>query len=93
MIQTQNRLVLLVIVSLGIILNIRYINEFPSHIHAWAQSDRYALAVGFTNNDLNFSSRRISFTTICSLATLRYQAIGQRLPFTSPFMILSRPSS
>lgn len=40
--------------ALGIFLNIRYINEFPSHIHAWAQSDRYALAVGFTNNDLNF---------------------------------------
>lgn len=54
MIQSQNRFVLLVIVSLGIILNIKHINEFPSHIHAWAQSDRYALAVGFTNNNLNF---------------------------------------
>lgn len=50
----KNVSVIFVIVALGIFLNIRYINEFPSHIHAWAQSDRYALAVGFTNNGLNF---------------------------------------
>lgn len=31
-----------------------YFNEFPSHTHAWAQSDRYALALGFVNNNLNF---------------------------------------
>ena len=35
-------------------LQFRYINEFPSHIHAWAQSDHYALAIGFTNNGFNF---------------------------------------
>ncbi len=32
----------------------KYINEFPSHTHAWAQSDRYSLAKGFVNNNLNF---------------------------------------
>jgi hypothetical protein len=31
-----------------------YINEFPSHIHAWAQSDRYALAIGFLKNKFDF---------------------------------------
>ena len=32
----------------------KYINEFPSFTHAWSQSDRYALANGFVDNDLNF---------------------------------------
>lgn len=32
----------------------QYVNEFPSHIHAWAQSDRYALSLGFLDNGLNF---------------------------------------
>ncbi|MBI9068780.1 MAG: glycosyltransferase family 39 protein [Salinivirgaceae bacterium] len=30
------------------------INKFPSNIHAWAQSDRYALAIGFINNNFDF---------------------------------------
>ena len=42
------------IVLLGILFQINYVNDFPSHIHAWSQSDRYALAQGFVNNDLNF---------------------------------------
>lgn len=29
------------------------INEFPSYIHAWTQADRYALALGFVNNNHN----------------------------------------
>jgi uncharacterized membrane protein (GlpM family) len=28
-------------------------NDFPNHIHAWTQSDRYALAIGFVNNGGN----------------------------------------
>jgi hypothetical protein len=28
-------------------------DEFPKHIHAWTQSDRYALAIGFVNNGGN----------------------------------------
>ncbi|NLA24304.1 MAG: glycosyltransferase family 39 protein [Bacteroidales bacterium] len=45
---------LLLIVLLGILYQFKYINEFPSHIHAWSQSDRYALALGYVNNNLNF---------------------------------------
>lgn len=47
-------LVLLLIVCLGIIYQYKYFNEFPSHIHAWAQSDRYALSKGFLDNGLDF---------------------------------------
>ena len=46
-------LALLIIIVLGILFHYNYINEFPSHIHAWAQSDRYALSLGFINNDFN----------------------------------------
>jgi hypothetical protein len=46
-------LTLLLILFLGFIFQFNYINEFPSHIHAWAQSDRYALALGFVENNLN----------------------------------------
>ena len=30
------------------------LNEFPSYIHSWAQSDYYALSKGFVRNNLNF---------------------------------------
>ena len=50
----KNVFVIITIVSLSVIYHSRYINEFPSHIHAWAQSDRYALSLGFLDNDLNF---------------------------------------
>ena len=45
---------IIVLLFLGSIFHWRYINEFPSHIHAWAQADRYALALGFVNNHLSF---------------------------------------
>lgn len=38
------------IVALGIGIQYKYINEFPSFIHAWAQDDRYALSIGFLDN-------------------------------------------
>ncbi len=38
---------------LAIVTQYKYINEFPSHIHAWAQSDRYALSIGFTENGMD----------------------------------------
>jgi len=44
----------LLIFLLGFIYHYKYITEFPSHIHAWAQSDRYALSLGFLDNGLNF---------------------------------------
>lgn len=28
-------------------------NDFPSHMHAWTQSDRYALAIGFLENNFD----------------------------------------
>lgn len=39
---------------LSFLLNRKEINEFPSYMHAWAQSDHYAIAIGFTQNKLNF---------------------------------------
>ncbi|TVR42565.1 MAG: hypothetical protein EA392_00200, partial [Cryomorphaceae bacterium] len=35
------------------VYNVEYLHDFPSHIHAWAQADRYALALGFVENGLN----------------------------------------
>jgi hypothetical protein len=43
-----------VIIGFGFIFQYKYLNEFPSHIHAWAQSDRYALSLGFLENNLDF---------------------------------------
>jgi hypothetical protein len=51
--KTKNYLVVLIITVLGLLFQLKYINEFPSHIHAWAQSDRYALSLGFVENNLN----------------------------------------
>lgn len=51
---TQTFGAVLIVLFLGIMFHHHYINEFPSHTHAWTQSDRYALALGFVNNDLNF---------------------------------------
>jgi hypothetical protein len=39
---------------IGLLYNVKYLNDFPSHTHAWAQSDRYALSLGFLENGLNF---------------------------------------
>lgn len=50
----QNSGILVLIIGFGFIFQYKYLNEFPSHIHAWAQSDRYALSLGFLDNGLNF---------------------------------------
>jgi hypothetical protein len=42
------------IVVLAFLFHHKHINEFPSHIHAWAQADRYALSLGFLDNGMNF---------------------------------------
>lgn len=52
--KSANIAVLFIIVLLGLLFHRNYINEFPSHTHAWAQSDRYAIAHGFVNNNSNF---------------------------------------
>lgn len=41
---------LTLIIGLGIFIQLPYMNEFPSFIHAWSQSDRYSIAIGFLNN-------------------------------------------
>jgi len=38
------------IIALGIGIQFKYMNKFPAFIHAWAQDDRYALAIGFVDN-------------------------------------------
>jgi hypothetical protein len=46
--------ILIVIIGFGFVFQYKYLNEFPSHIHAWAQSDRYALSLGFLENGFDF---------------------------------------
>lgn len=45
---------LLIIVLAGCFLQSGYFNEYPSHIHAWAEQDHYALALGFIDNHFDF---------------------------------------
>ena len=46
--------IVIVLLLMAFLLQWKYINEFPSHIHAWAQSDRYALALGYNRNEFDF---------------------------------------
>lgn len=46
--------IIFILVVMGFVLQWKYLNEFPSYIHAWAQSDRYALALGFNRNEFDF---------------------------------------
>lgn len=46
--------IFLLIVAAGLFLQRGYMNEYPSHIHAWAEQDHYALALGFINNGFDF---------------------------------------
>ena len=54
---SKNRKELLVIIFLLLItacfFHLNKINEFPLYTHAWAQADRYAIALGFLNNQFN----------------------------------------
>ena len=45
---------LALIVVAGLFIQRGYMNEYPSHIHAWAEQDHYALSVGFINNGFDF---------------------------------------
>jgi len=49
----QNIIVLCVVLGLGILFHYQYITDYPNYIHAWTQADRYALALGFFNNNFN----------------------------------------
>jgi hypothetical protein len=53
-IKTLSRLaIVLIILGSLLFFHWRNINAFPSKIHAWSQSDRYALALGFLNNNFD----------------------------------------
>src|SRR5437868_5106376 len=43
-----------ILISLSVFFFRNSISLFPSFIHAWTQSDRYALALGFLNNRFDF---------------------------------------
>lgn len=45
---------LCVIGLVSFLFQFKTLNEFPQHIHSWAQCDRYALALGFINNGEDF---------------------------------------
>lgn len=47
-------IILFTICLISAFFHYKTINEFPQYKHCWAQSDRYALAVGFTENGYNF---------------------------------------
>jgi len=38
------------IIALSLLLGLRTINDYPAHIHAWAQGDWYAISLGFQDN-------------------------------------------
>lgn len=40
----------IVVLLLGLLLGMRQVRSFPAFIHAWAQADRYALAIGYIDN-------------------------------------------
>ncbi|MCT4581055.1 MAG: glycosyltransferase family 39 protein [Flavobacteriales bacterium] len=50
----KNGLLILLFTYISILLHRGEINDFPKHIHAWAQSDYYALSLGFIDNGLDF---------------------------------------
>ena len=47
-------IVLFIIIAISFAFQFKNLNEFPQYKHSWAQSDRYALAIGFINNGGDF---------------------------------------
>lgn len=43
----------IVIALYGLQLHYRYVAEFPAFVHSWSQTDRYAIAIGFLNNNFD----------------------------------------
>ena len=50
----QPYLIITILFIVAFIFNFKTINEFPQYKHCWAQCDRYALALGFIDNDGDF---------------------------------------
>ncbi len=50
----QNAIAIGLILFFGLLLQYPYLQEFPLHIHAWAQADWYSIALGYVDNGLDF---------------------------------------
>ncbi|MDP2237335.1 MAG: glycosyltransferase family 39 protein [Bacteroidales bacterium] len=50
--KTELSIVFLILSALSIVFFSASIFQFPSHLHAWTQSDRYALAIGYVDNGM-----------------------------------------
>ena len=50
----KNVLFVIFFITASIFLHIKDYNKLPTSIHAWAQSDHYALALGFYNDGMDF---------------------------------------
>ncbi len=44
----------MLIFGFGLLFHSKRLNNYPAHIHTWAQADWYALSLGFVHNNLNF---------------------------------------
>ena len=51
---TKHIIAFIIIVLAVLFVERNYLNEYPQYIHAWAEQDHYALAIGFINNDFDF---------------------------------------
>lgn len=49
-----NTVILFTIIVVGGVFHLSTIGDYPAHTHVWAQSDRYAISLGFLNNNFNF---------------------------------------
>lgn len=49
----ESWMVIILFLCLGFFFQYSRLRELPKTVHPWAQSDRYALALGFLNNDFN----------------------------------------
>ena len=47
-------LALFLIIATGCLIQWKHMNEYPTFIHAWAEQDHYALALGFIDNGFDF---------------------------------------
>jgi|GEM_PF-2309224 len=50
--KTELSIVFLILTTLSVVFFRLSIFQFPSHLHAWTQSDRYALAIGYVDNGM-----------------------------------------
>ncbi len=51
---SRDLFVVLLLTFTGLVYNWERLNEYPANIHAWAQADRYALALGYLDNGFDF---------------------------------------